>query len=541
MKTSNPFEFITEYLKRENIKIDVEEYKLQTETHPDYPSLLSFSDSLNFFNIDNLATRIPKDQHHNLPDRFIALFEPQEKPPFLTLVERKDNGFEYLSEGAMKFLNIEPFLSIWSGIVLIAEQTEETVKATSKNEIFGKIAIPLLFAVTALLIFYSEIVPFTFTGLAVLSILGIFLALEALKQEFGIKNTISAGVCNATPTTDCHAVINSEKTKILGKLSLSDISIIYFSSQFLSLLILGPGKHASSFLQITVLSLLLAIPVTLFSFYYQYAIAKKWCPVCLGIAGTLYLQFFILLFSFDSLISSFNWVGITSAILIYLFFTAIWLQTKPILKEYFALKSSNLENLRFRRNYSLFKNALSTTLVVEPAIMTSNISLGKTDAPLQISMVTNPFCKFCEGAHEALNAILKRNDLEVGINLRFNINPEKTEEKSILLHQGLLQIYENEGANAFMAAMDYWFSIKNVDQWLSKYGSSGALKPDILQSFRNEYNENAKNELVFTPAILINRRLYPKMYRPAELLGFISELAEDEEIIIPSKEMEIIK
>jgi uncharacterized membrane protein len=540
MKPENQFEFMKEYLKRENIRIDFEEYKFQTETHPDFPSLLSFSESLSFFNVDNIATRVPKDQLDNLPDRFIALIESKDKGSFLTVVERQIKGIAYLTNGSMQLLDKPSFLDIWSGIVLVAEQTENTIEAKPKTTWLGKMIVPLLLLFTFLITLSSAQFPYIFSAFAVFSVLGIFLASEALKQEFGIKNTISAGVCNATPTTDCHAVINSEKTKILGKLSLSDISIIYFSSQFLSLLILGPGKHASSFLQITVLSLLLAIPVTLFSFYYQYAIAKKWCPVCLGIAGTLYAQFIVLFFGIDSLIAEFNITGLLSVATIYLFMLFLWLTTKPKLKEFFTLKTDKLENMRFRRNYSLFKNALKASREVDEAIMSSHIQLGNADASLQISMVTNPFCKFCEAAHEAIYTIMKRNEKEVGISLRFNVNPDKTEEKSILLHQGFMDIYQRKGGEALMQSMDEWFNLKDVDRWLSKYSRALQPDPEIMEIFKKEYEENAKNELLFTPAIIVNRHLYPKMYYAAELSGFISELVEDDEILTGNTSMEVI-
>lgn len=540
MAVESPFEFMIQYLKREDIRIDYEEYKLQTETHPDYPSLLSFSDSLSFFNIDNLATRIPKDQYENLPKRFIALLDPKDKAPFLTLVEEKENGFEYLVGTGMKYVTTDSFLEIWSGIVLIAEQTEETIQSKTDKSNYSTAAIMLLLLITGLLTFTSTLLPITVTAFALLSILGVFLASEALKQEFGVKNTISSGVCQASPSTDCQAVINSQKAKFFGKIGLSDVSIIYFVAQFMALLVIGIDNYLTSFLQITFLSLVVAVPLTLYSFYYQYKIAKKWCPVCLGIAGVLYIETTILFVEFDQLALTFNWIGLTSVLLIYLLISSIWLHYKPYIKELFELRTANLENVRFRRNYSLFKNALMTSKKVDASIMSSKIQIGSNSSDIQISMVTNPFCKFCEAAHEAVHTIVKRNDINVGVNLRFNVNTGKTDEKSILLHQGLVEIYENEGPDIFMKAMSDWFETKDLNLWHAKYNTSKTPKPEILKLFEKEYNENAKNELMFTPAILINQQLYPNMYRPADLIGFVSELAEDEDLINSTTKLEVL-
>lgn len=52
------FAFLFQYLKKENITIDQDEFIFQLNSHPETPSLLALSDTLSFFNIDNLATKI---------------------------------------------------------------------------------------------------------------------------------------------------------------------------------------------------------------------------------------------------------------------------------------------------------------------------------------------------------------------------------------------------------------------------------------------------------------------------------------------------
>ena len=52
------FSLIFQYLEKENINISRKEFEFQVQSHPDYPSLLSFSDTLNFFNIENGVFKI---------------------------------------------------------------------------------------------------------------------------------------------------------------------------------------------------------------------------------------------------------------------------------------------------------------------------------------------------------------------------------------------------------------------------------------------------------------------------------------------------
>ncbi|XLS30178.1 vitamin K epoxide reductase family protein [Flavobacteriaceae bacterium M23B6Z8] len=534
------FEFIIEYLKKENIRIDFDEYKFQTETHPDYPSLLAFSESLSFFNVDNLATRIPKDQWENLPNRFIALLEPEGHASFLALVERKSGGFEYLLDGNLKFINLDNFMNLWSGIVLVAEQTNDTLQSSKKGTSFSKIILFIAVLLVVLFALTSAITPVVFAGFGLLSISGIFLALEALKQEFGVKSSVTSGVCNASANTDCHAVITSENVKLLGILGLSDISIIYFSSQLLALLIFGLNSYQTSFTQLTLISLGIAVPIIVFSIYYQLRVAKKWCPVCLGIAGVIVIQLLVLMTSQEAIFSNVSVVGLFLVASIYLFFLAAWLQIKPFFKEFFDLKSAKLEAMRFRRNYTLFKNTLKTEKQVESVIMNSPLTLGNSSAHLRISLITNPFCRFCEGAHRAIHDIVKRNGMDVAIFMRFNINTDKADKTAKLLHQGFVEIFENQGADALLEAMDFWFANKDAKQWLSKYRTSTETDPRIMRLLQDQYMENARNELMFTPAIIVNTYQYPTMYRPMDLPGFISELEEDSDLIAIEGTMEIL-
>lgn len=67
------FNYLFKYLQKKNITIDKPEFQFQIQSHPSYPSLLSIADTLSFFNIDNIATRIAKEQLDDLPNIFIAL------------------------------------------------------------------------------------------------------------------------------------------------------------------------------------------------------------------------------------------------------------------------------------------------------------------------------------------------------------------------------------------------------------------------------------------------------------------------------------
>ncbi len=56
--TNHPFNYLFQYLDKEKIEFDKEEFLFQMQSHPDYPSILAIADALTFFNIKNGVVRV---------------------------------------------------------------------------------------------------------------------------------------------------------------------------------------------------------------------------------------------------------------------------------------------------------------------------------------------------------------------------------------------------------------------------------------------------------------------------------------------------
>ena len=92
------YNYLFHYLEKENITIDKNEFEIQIQSHPDYPSLLTISDTLSFFNIDNGAMRIDVSEIVLLPDCFIALLSEEVKEPQMYFIEKKGNSYFYTND-----------------------------------------------------------------------------------------------------------------------------------------------------------------------------------------------------------------------------------------------------------------------------------------------------------------------------------------------------------------------------------------------------------------------------------------------------------
>ena len=107
------YNFLFYYLEKEDIFIDKEEFILQIQLHPDYPSLLSIADTLSFFNIENGAIRIDFTDLELLPNRFIVLLNKEEKKDELSDIEKKDNKYCILDHKKSKEISLIDLEKNW--------------------------------------------------------------------------------------------------------------------------------------------------------------------------------------------------------------------------------------------------------------------------------------------------------------------------------------------------------------------------------------------------------------------------------------------
>lgn len=533
MKNYSQLEFILKYLKKENINIDLKEFKFQVETHPNFPSLFSFSEALNFFSIKNVSAKISNEDLDYLPDNFISLIQPEYKQPYLTFVEKKDGVFKYLSDGSMVSVSKGNFLNLWKNIVLIVEETEETKTIKSKN-------ISLRWFMFSFFCFLAIVSNWlsngfnvtTYTSL-ILNLVGVYLTIEVVKQEFGVKSTLSSAVCNSNSTniSNCESIITSKKAKLFLNYGLSDLCVIFFFGHIISFFLMSITNLIHDFITLSIITLTLSIPVTLFSIYFQWKVENKWCPLCLMIIAVLYIELINYLFYNNIHFDNLNLISISIFIFGFLSFLLSWIISKPIIKKYFDLKSFELESIRFKRNYKLFKLALKDSKKVNYETLKSKVTIGNHNANLKITIITNPFCGYCADAHKILEDIVLKNYDKVLLNIRFHFSPDQQDDNSIMLINSLLRIYFKNNEKNFMNALSFWFENKNFEKWFSIFGND-EVSSNTESILATQYIMNKENGFSFTPAIIIGEYLYPEFYNKNDLPHFIDELTDDEDFLI---------
>ena len=518
------------FLQKEGIHLNQDELKLQLLSHPSYPSLHSVTGVLDHFDIENMALEVPKNREtlFQLPDHFISVIN--EDKEFVVVTQGEDDILLTHGDKRKETISVNSFLDSWSGIIVVVEKDEVNMphKKVSDTAFFNGMYI--LSAVVLLGLFFF-IKPTIFQSVHfMLSLIGVAVSFLILKHEFGFQSKALEKFCSATETTNCDAVLNSKGASISNYFKLSDLSFIYFVGLSLSW-ILTVTFSASNNLIIMVS--LLALPITIYSIYYQASIVKKWCPLCLSIVVVLWLQGASLFFNQPLNLNIKP--DITGSFILFssfLFITSLWLFIKPLLKKQQELEKLEIEHYKFKRNFELFDAVYSKGNYLDTSISsTKEIVLGSKNAPLKILLVTNPSCYYCKEAHIDVEKILNKNKDDVNVTIRFNVPSDKNIIGNKVANK-LLEIYNDQSIETCKEALhEVYQSDANLDKWLLKWGET------TTNSFNNELETQQSwchtNNINFTPALFINGKQFPKEYNRSDISYFIEDLIEQTEMETP--------
>lgn len=492
------------------LKLDKQEFLFQFNSHPNYPSALAFSDTLNFMGVRNDAYELDKEYWDELPEEFIAIVDNS-----FSLVKKNGAQYSIYSDKA-KTLNKEELHKSSTDFVLLFEKAENADKTISSYK-------PFIYIILGITLLYSVFTQQWYEALFnILSLAGVYISLEIFNQKFGNTSAVIGSICGDTSGTQvvnsCNKIINQDKTSILG-LKFSDFSLIYF----IGIAVLGLFLPVTAFI-IKGFTMVSVIAIG-YSLYIQALVEKTFCRVCLLIISILITQLLISTLTFQNTFFDSGIVLLTLLLWTVSFFSVLYINNILTAKE--TLQKSNAKNLRFKRNYDLFKRELTEN---EKISFSDNqtFSLGSKEAKIHISVVSNPYCGFCKGAHEILESLLKKYPNDLSAQIRFNYFPEKPNEKYTALLSDFTSIYKNKSQSDFLNAVETWFENKDENKIKNIAGTNTV--PEDLSALVQMSVENSNAGLNFTPIFIINGYQFPDKYDREDIHYFIDELIEDEEI-----------
>ncbi|WP_051350387.1 vitamin K epoxide reductase family protein [Dyadobacter alkalitolerans] len=516
------------------------------EEHPSFPSLLSISDVLNRYGIDNIGIRFENEKISQIPLPFITQIRGQTgEGRFFTIVSKSGNGnVKFFDPESHKWslIDEDKFLERCSNVALIAQANElagekEYEKIQKKEKIGSAIryikilSLPIIIVASAFSsLLYDGLVamlPFLYL---IITLAGVLAATLLQWYELDQHNPILQQICHSGKKVNCGAVLQSKYSKIFG-VSWSTIGLSYFTGLVLMLLFWGIGSKSS--LVIAAYINILVAPYIVFSILYQWKIAKQWCVMCLSVQGILLLQITIAILG--------NWYSLTEisyrpelsfqilAAFMLPFFLIILVL--PTLKKAKESKRLHTQLQRLKHSPQIFDALLKRQKELTESAEGLGIKIGNPEAKYKVIKVCNPYCGPCANAHKPMEELLDNNS-DVQIQILFTATTLEGDIKAAPVKH-LLAIAEDNDETITKRALDDWYveENRNYVNFASKYPLNKNLD---LQAGRLEAMHSwcEKVKVDFTPTFYISmpndqkgesERYYqlPDIYTVSDLKHFL--------------------
>ncbi len=415
---------------------------------------------------------------------------------------------------------IDEFFGNWKRIVIIADENKDAKKGISQR--FEKYQSQLLIGSLVFgLVFYifmaTHSVPYTLGFLG--SIIGVFVSILILRKDYNINTGFTDKFCTALPNSNCENVMKSKGAKFFG-VSLSDISFIYFVSILVIQLIL---PH--SFI-LPIISLV-TVPMIIFSIYYQWQIVKTWCPLCLMIV--LCLGCWATMGTIIILTQKLKADGITIFIsfVVFALATVVFFSLKPNLKIIGVFNDIKKELLSFKRNYHLFMPFyVNNARQIEKQEFANEIILGNRQNPLiTLTAITNPLCESCIETHKVYEELVNKYP-QIQLKLRFLVPFNDRKDPRTFITEQMLNINQSQ-PNDIEACLSDWYENPNIKTWIDQWDINKDFIHNKTLMLHNHWC--IYNELDYTPALVINNKVFPRIYDPKDVQYFIEYFLKYEE------------
>jgi len=526
---------ILSYLKHEKVKIDKSEFLFQFKSHSDYPSLLAISDTLDFFAINNGGLKIKKSEINVLPSRFVAQLNGLEAHSFY-YINRKNENYEIERDlaSARELISFEELQKQWIGPVFLIEKNDFEVNPR-KTSTSNFILLGILFILISFLLYLSffNLITLSFY---VLPFLGLLLSIGAFRVLLESESELLSKFCKINSDSNehssnsedsgCISVISSSKWTFLETLDLTSLSLSFFSAQILTFLIMGMMDKYDYYFSIQFILLVISLPLIGISLFYQKFIIKKWCNICLAIVSVIVLEISFLFYTQGLYSWSIDFLSITLYSAIYIGLVFVWKKLKNLFVKLKELEDERVESNRLIRNYNLFKNTLTASKRI--GICDNPLIFGNENAALKLYFVINPYCGHCVEPHNMLRKLLIKHNKEIDVRYFFKLDTTTSNGNDLeLLIKNLIHTKLVNGNEGFYDALDDWYYQKDEKKWLSKYHSAFD-ETHVNRILKNQYNWCSKNNLDFTPILIINGYQYPNIYNLKDFPFYINELLNDE-------------
>ena len=496
---------IHDYLSLQGIRINNMRIKNLYSEHPMPHSIRSISDTLDALHVPNMVCNLEFSQLCEIEGAFMIVFGKSEYPFFIVEYIDYDKQKVYVRDyGKSVAIDIELFKQLWTGVVLMAYKSKQTIEDSFLSYNVGQAFsmlhnnmrwwLPLMSIV--LLCTYAIIqTPNLWYTLP--KIAGIFVSYIIVMRSFGETHLLN-GICHIGKQINCDDVFKSDDTKLFNVFPLGDLSLIYFASTLMCIC-LGVPINSLLFATITSTTILFVI----YSIGWQVA-HHKWCTLCLIIDVILMIDLYV---SIQHIVSG-N-IEYKSSLTHFLIFGGLMLGGLFMIRELVYSSESILHIKKLRLKYeqllncpNLFWEQMSQqekmSILDQKMVISNNII-----AEQEITIIMNPFCSKCGTVHKQISSFC---DYRINL-IILSGQDERTKEIALkMISYALLNSWDS-----ILEMIDIWYKTKQLPDDIT-----------ILEQAQNILNYNIRyckeNNITGTPFVAINNKRIPAIYNIEDLV-----------------------
>lgn len=480
--------------------------------HPYRKSLYGLSAMLKVYGIESIGIRLDdKDLIRDVAPPFVAFADNE----FVLVKAMSNKEVCYLWHNKWVTNSLDNFKLIWTGILLVIESIEHSVepdyRTHKKQEIVDYIFSILLCSFIIVGCFYLFVTSGLWNNLNGVMICLLFLALYIcsllLQKQLNVKNAYAEKLCSLLKKSNCNNVLESKAAKLFNLFSWSEIGFTYFFSTLLIFLLFPQWIPYCAWIVV------LTLPYTLWSFWYQRFKVKQWCPMCLIVMIIFWFLFIIHLFAGNFRNFAFEPVVVLWICILYLFPFLVLHQMLPLLVDA-SMKHELVYKLnRIKLDKNVFFSILKDKQRYDVSILTSKIVFGNIHANTLITIITNPHCDPCAKMHIRLESLLNKVGNKFCIQYIFSSFDQSLQISS----QMLISAYMIYGPQSTVKLYNNWFKEGkyNKDDFFKK--NELYLDSAVFMEFQKHNYWIEQNKLQVTPKILINGFELPEQYNIEDL------------------------
>lgn len=495
------------YLFLQKIKINTNFLQIREfySQHPLPHSFRALSDTLDKLYIENIVCVLSFEQLFEIEGPFVVMTDNKEFP--FSMVERinKINKTIILRTVERKkiTLSFEQFCAIWDGKVLIAEKNENTPNVAygikpflwfiERKSLCFIVFISICFFVFNIMQFSGlEEIRYWIKGSG-----GVFSMFIVVKTFY--NRDLMQRFCHPNNHFDCNEVFNASGAKLLGWISLGELSLAYFlSSLWWGIFVVKAPTPV--FLLLDSLALLFVA----YSLIWQVN-HRRWCILCLVIDLILITDFVFEIIIWDIFSPNFS-CSYFSLFNYSLLFCLCLLGIRQILR--IVEQNQKKSQIEFKHELLLKYPDIFWNLLAQqcPTSLDSNLVLtisNHLNSRHTITIIINPLCSKCAQIHNVISSL---KNYRINLLLFIDERDVKAYEAALsIISSGIVNEWEEE--------------TRIIEQWYTQHilPANQVIHPCARDYLKAQINYCKEIHIEGTPTVLIDNRMIPDMYDINEL------------------------